>query len=172
MKVPRRFRMNFTDDYTNIEKFSNSEAKICDSLLKIYDKEDLLNPKPKNHFSRHSNFLDFSKQMYRTKTLEILDNRPEDESGEFTISTRKTKHSTINRKIHGIVPMDKQSPRENNIITRDVPNHYLKYDLVFPRIQSRVNYLREIKCERSKSKGREPLFLPIKKITSKSKPIL
>lgn len=100
--------------------------------------------------------VDFSKQLQRTssKTQSATQIVP-----HFNQTMRT--HSSIKKRVRGVIPLDKQMARQGSLCSQYVQDYQLNYGLVFPKVQTRVHYEKEIRSIRSKAKSRKPLLFPM-----------
>jgi len=102
--------------------------------------------------SKHIPGIDFSKQLQRTPL-----SRTRIKQFNLTIANE----SFIKRRVHGVIPLSKQLSRKSSLQTHFVQDYRLKHDLVYPKVQTKVFYAKEIRTIRNKSSNRKPLILPM-----------
>jgi len=149
--------------------------KICPTLLKIYRETFLKSPiKPEIHLKRHTPTINFKKLQERNLIPEPMHAkstylRNEDRGFDFIGNKEKSFRtidncpnpqtiSEIRKRIKGLIELDKQMPRKNKQFDAGVPDYAVNYKLVLPRIQTKVDYKREL--NKKNGRGRTPLIEP------------
>ena len=145
-----------------IGKKREANKRICDTLLKIYEKKYLLNPIVKKHNELHIPIVDFEKQSCRSRSVKSESIKLSSQVAELFKDNNKGKPTmSFNKHVKGIIPMEKQIPRSSAMGIRCGLSYTLNYNQIFPKIQIKVNYEKEIKDKKNKKRRRAPLITPL-----------